>query len=242
LVVRDLKIKYRGSVFGYLWSLLEPLSSVAIYYFLFVVLAKTGGREFVLIVLLGILPWNFFSGVVHASTNALRANADLVLRIALPREIYVIAAAASQLVVLTLSMLVAIPMLFVFDSSVGPLLLAWPIAILLIACIAVGIGLFVACANAIYRDVGYLVGVLLRMGLYASAAVYPVALVPEKVREVFLLNPMAVLIELARGAVLGNTGSLAPRHLAWSAGCAALVLMAGVRLFPRLERRAVKFL
>ncbi|MBI4816650.1 MAG: ABC transporter permease [Deltaproteobacteria bacterium] len=241
-IVRDLKIKYRDTVFGYLWSLLEPLSVVGIYYFVFVTLAGRGGQDFPLIVILGLLPWNFFSGVILGSAQALRANAELVLRAQIPREVYILANTTSNAVVLVLAMFSVIPFLFVFHVKIGVSAFLWPVAILMMASFATGIGLMVACANVVYRDVGYLLGVILRIALYFSAAVYPIEMVPDRLRYLFSFNPVAVYLTLARSAILNRPTGLADEHLIVAAALAFGMLWVGAAFFPRLEQQAVKLL
>ena len=241
-VIRDLKVKYRGTIAGYLWSLLEPLLLVATYYFIFVVLTQRGGDDFALVLILGLLPWTYFAGTVLASTTALRSNAALILRICMPREVFVIANVGTGLVVLSLSMVVVVPFLFVYDVGLGWSLALWPVAVLLITLFAVGIGLIVACANAIYRDVGYVVTVAMRVGLYVSAAIYPVEMVPQEARYLFLFNPMAVCLSMARNAVLNRPMPFETEHLLWTVALAVITCVGGAQVFKRLERTAVKFL
>ena len=116
-VLRDLKVKYRGTVLGYLWSLLEPLSLVLIYWFVFVVIARRGGPDYPLVVILGVLPFQFFNTVVASGAASLTANASLIRRVWLPRELFVIGTALSSLVVLGLSLLVCVPFLLLYQVA-----------------------------------------------------------------------------------------------------------------------------
>jgi ABC-2 type transport system permease protein len=241
-VARDLKVKYRGTLLGYLWSLLEPAANAMIYWFIFVVLVQRGGDDFVLLVLLGLLPWTFFSTVVTGSTNALRSNAALIRRVQIPREVYIISVLSSNLVVLMLNMLAVIPFMIAYRVVPGPQILLWPAAILMLAVIALGIGLVTACANVIFRDVTYLLGVVLRLGMYLSAAVYPVTMVPAQYRYWFLFNPLAFCLSLARDAMMNRPMSFAPEHVLSAVGFALFVLSSGTYIFLRWEKQAVKYL
>jgi ABC-2 type transport system permease protein len=241
-VARDLKVKYRGTLLGYLWSLLEPAALAMIYWFIFVVLVRRGEDDFVLVVILGLLPWTFFSSFVTGSTNALRGNAALIRRVQIPREVYIISALASNLLVLLLNMLAVIPFLIVYRVVPGPQLLLWPPAILMLATIALGIGLVTACANVIFKDVTYLLGVILRLAMYLSAAVYPVTMVPEQFRYRFLFNPLALCLSMARGAVMGGPIPFTVEHVLSAAIFSAVVLLLGTFIFFRWEKKAVKYL
>lgn len=241
-VVRDLKVKYRGTVFGYLWSLLEPLSLVAVYWFVFVVIAERGGPDYPLVVILGVLPFQFLSTVVTGGAAALVANAALIRRVNIPRDLFVIALVGSNLVVLLLSLLVTIPFLVVYGVVPGWRLVFLPLGIGLLASLAAGLGLALACAQAFYRDVGYVLRVVLRLGFYASPVIYPVEMVPEGLRPFYLLNPVAVLIEVVRTSVMDQPFPFELVHLASAGGTSILALWLGARLFRRWEPRAVKHL
>jgi ABC-type polysaccharide/polyol phosphate export permease len=241
-VTRDLKVKYRGSLAGYLWSLLEPLSLVGIYYFVFVIIAQRGEADYPLVVILGVLPFNFFGGVISASAGTLRANAALVRRVHLPRQVYVLASLCSGVVVLFLNMLVVIPFMVIYDVAPSWQLILWPASIILLGIFATGIGLLVACANVIYRDVQYLITVLLRIGFYLSAVIFPVEMVPERFRYFFLFNPFALALAMARNSVLGRPMPFALEHVISAVVLAIGTYLLGAALFPKWERRAVKFL
>ena len=241
-VTRDLTIKYRGTVAGYFWSLLEPLSLVAVFYFIFGVIAKRGEADFPLIVILGLLPWNFFNGIIMGGANALRGNAGLVLRVHLPRETYVLANAATALVVMSLSFLVVIPFMFVWDVVPGWRIILLPVSILLLTLSGLGIALIVSCLNVIYRDFSYLITVIFRFMFYLSATIYPVSMVPENIRYYFLFNPVALCLSMARNGVMNRPMPFENVHVFSATALAIITFGLGVYLFPRLEAKAVKYL
>jgi ABC-2 type transport system permease protein len=241
-VSRNLKVKYRGTILGYLWSLLEPAALAAIYWFIFVVLVERGEENFVLIVVLGLLPWTFFNAVVTGCTNALRGNAALIRRVQLPREVYLIELLASNAVVLCLNMLAVVPFMIAYRVAPGTQILLWPLAILMLAMIALGVGMVTSCANVIFRDVTYLLSVVLRLGMYLSAAIYPISMVPQHLRYWFLFNPIALCLSLARNAVMNRPFQFEPVHALSAAAFSIAVLMVGAFVFFRWERQAVKYL
>jgi ABC-2 type transport system permease protein len=241
-VSRDLKVKYRGTLFGYLWSLIEPLSLVVIYHFVFVVIARRGGPDYPLLVILGVLPFNYLSAVIQGGAGALTSSAPLIRRVYIPREVFVVAQVASSLVVFLLSLLVVIPFLAWYAVAPTWRLVFLPLSVVLLTSFGSGIALVVACANAIYRDVSYSLRVLLRILFYTVPVIYTVEMVPEDLRALFVLNPVTVYVTMARNAVLG-------RPMPFDAGAGALAvavalgsLALGSALFRRLESKAVKFL
>ena len=245
-IARDLKVKYRGTLFGYLWSLLEPLSLVLVYYFVFAVIAKRGGEGYPLIVALGVFSYNFMSLIVQQGSTALLANASLIRRVYLPREIFVSAHIGSNLVVFGLNLLAVIPFMIYYEVVPGWRLILLPVATLLMVAFASGLALVAACANAVYRDVGYVIKVGLRLFFYGTPTVYPLELVkaavPEAAYELYLLNPVTVYISLARNAVMNQPLPFEPRHVAVAAFAAILSLVIGGAVFTRWEKQAVKYL
>ncbi len=239
---RDLKVKYRGTLFGYLWSLLEPLSLVAVYYLLFAVIAQRGEPGFPLIVAVGVLTYNFIPATILAGSNALVSNASLIKRIYIPREIFVLSAAGTQLVVYLLNLLTLIPLMFIYGIMPGVALLWLPVALALLIAFSLGIALFSACANAVYRDIAYLVRVATRLMFYATPAIYPVSMVPEKVRDYYLYDPVAVYLSMTRSAVMGREFPFHATHLAVAVAAALFSLLFGAWFFTRNQAKAVKFL
>ncbi|MEL6189354.1 MAG: ABC transporter permease [Myxococcota bacterium] len=241
-VLRDLKVKYRGTVLGYLWSLLEPLSLVLIYWFVFVVIARRGGPDYPLVVILGVLPFQFFNTVVSSGAASLTANASLIRRVWLPRELFVVATALSSLVVLGLSLLVCLPFLLLYQVPIGPRLVGLPAGLALLSAFATGLALALAAPSAIYRDLGYVLRVLLRLGFYASPVIYSIDMVPASIQGWYLLNPLAVYLTAIRSAVMNQPVGFSFVAWLWGASLAVLSLLAGAHLFRRYEAQAVKFL
>lgn len=241
-VSRDLKVKYRGTFLGYLWSLLEPLSLVFVYYFVFVVIAERGGPDYPLIVMLGILPYTFFSSVVTGGSTTLTQNRGLIRRVYLPRELFVLGHLGSQTVVLLLSLAAVVPLLWIYGEAPGWRIVLLVPAIGLIALLSTGLALALACANVLYRDVGYVLRVILRLGFYGSPVIYPIELVPDRLLEVYALNPMAVYLTMVRAAFTNQPLPMSGGHVAWAIAVALVAFAVGAQLFQRWQARAVKYL
>lgn len=241
-VLGDLKVKYRGSVAGYLWTLLEPMALVATYYFIFVVIARRGDHTYPLVVLLGVLPYNLFSSIVNGGANSLVANASLIRRVYLPRELFLIALLGSNLVVFFSSLLVVIPFLFYYGVTPTISLLFLLPAIILIVLFASGIALIASCINVLYRDVGYLLSVALRLVFYGSPVIYSAHMVPESLRDLYFLNPLAVFLSLIRAAILNEPLICTTGHIAGAVIASFVVLFGGALFFARWEGRVVKHL
>ncbi|MCK6548716.1 ABC transporter permease [Myxococcota bacterium] len=241
-VARDLKLKYRGSIAGYLWTLIEPMALVATYWFVFVVIAERGDHTYPLVVLLGVLPYNFFSAIVTQSSSSLVANASLIRRVYMPRELFIISLLGSNLVMFLLSLLVVIPFLVVYGITPGAGLLLLPPAIVLLTMFATGIGLVVSCLNVLYRDVSYVMNMVLRITFYGSPVIYAIDMVPERLQGVYFANPLAVYLTLVRTSVLGQPLAIGLGHVGAAVAIALLTFVGGALFFRRWEKKVVKFL
>ena len=241
-VARDLKVKYRGTVLGYLWSLLEPMSLVLVYYFVFEIIAKRGGPGYPLIIVLGVLPYNLLGSIIQAGATSLTNNAALIRRVYLPREVFVFSSVASNVVFFGLSLLAVIPFMVAYQTMPGWRLIYVPFATLLMAMFATGIALAVACANALFRDVTYVIRVVLRLFFYGSPTIYTVAMVPDDLRPFYALNPVAIYLSLVRNGVMNTAPPFGPEHVLASAISALVVFWGGYALFQRWQAKAVKFL
>lgn len=242
-VTSDLKVKYRGSVAGYFWTLLEPLALVGTYYFLFGVIAKVHQRAYPLSLIVGVLPWTYFANVVQGGANSLTGNANLIRKVFLPREIFLLSMLGSNFIVFVLSMAVLVPLMIFYGVAPEPSrLLLLPVGLLLLTTLAYGFGLLGASLNVLYRDVGYVVRVVLRMGMYVSPVIYAVDMVPAGLRDLYLLNPLAVALSLVRLALLPEPSSVELWHVITAIFSTAAIGFGSAALFTRWEPEFVKLL
>lgn len=245
LVSRDLKVKYADSALGYLWSVLDPLMMAAVYWFVFTVIFTRGvGQEpYILFLLLGMLPWNWASGVINDSTKALTADAKLVRSSNLMREVWVLRVVGSKGMEFLLSLPVVLLFVLIYRQTPSWYVLAFPLAIVLQAMFLVGVALALAPVTVLFTDVQRLVRIVTRVLFYLSPVIYGVQDVynraPEWVHFLYVLNPLSGIFDLYRA-------SFFPGHFAgWTeVGVAAVVsagfLMLGTAVFARLEGRVLK--
>lgn len=195
LVVRDLKLKYRGSVLGFLWSLLNPLVMITVYNFAFTYVLRVQTERYVSFVLIGILTWTFFAGAVLGSTMSIMASGSLLHSVLFPRVILPIAGVLFNLSQFLLTVIVFLPVLFLAYGVIpGPETLLFPIFLLLQVLFIMGAALILSTATAYFRDVQHLVEVGLNVGFWATPILYEYTLVPERFRFAILLSPMAPFI------------------------------------------------
>jgi len=237
LATRDVRVRYRQTVLGVAWAVLRPILAAALMTLVFGRLARlpSDGLPYALFALLGVVPWTFFSGAVASASESLLGAQALVTRVYFPRLALPLAALGAPLVDLAVSLVLALG--FALSSGLRPSA-TWtlvPVGLAILFLAAAGLGAGLAALNALFRDVRHLVPFALQLALYASPVVYPASLVPERYRAAYFLNPVAGALEAFRGGVAGSPPD--PALLAISGASALALLIAGVTLFLRVERR-----
>jgi lipopolysaccharide transport system permease protein len=250
LVVRDLKVRYKNSVLGILWSWLNPLFMMAVYTVVFTVMQPAGNRgiparQFPAFVLCALLPWNFMSGAVTQSVNCIIENANLVKKVYFPREILPLSVVLSNLVNFGISLMVLFPMLLVFRVPLTAWLLLLPLIILLQFCFVTGIALLLSTLNVFYRDTKVIIEVVIMAWFFVTPIFYPIDILPRS-REVFglvidihrwtrILNPMASLVAAYRDVLYWGR-RVGPDFLARTAATSLVVLIIGYVVFYRYSK------
>jgi lipopolysaccharide transport system permease protein len=237
LAARDIKVRYRQTALGVAWVILRPVLSVAIFTAVFGYLAKipSEGYPYPVFVLAALVPWTFFSAAVAASGNSVMGSTGLIGKIYFPRLIIPMASIGSTIVDFAFSSVFLLVLLPLFGIAWTPSLLWIPALLLMVLCLALGVGTLFSALIVRYRDFVGLMGYLLQVWMYATPVVYPASLVPERWRWVLFLNPMAGLTEGFRAAFLGKP--LEPVPVALSCVSAAAILAAGAAYFAKMERR-----
>jgi ABC-2 type transport system permease protein len=203
MISTDFKIRYQGSVLGYLWSLLKPLFLFTIIYvvFTYVIPLGKGVEHFSVYLIIGIVLWNFFNEATTIGASSVVGKGDLIRKISIPRYLAVVASSVSALINLGLSLIIVF--LFALFNGIMPSLqwlLIIPLALELFV-FAIGISFFLSAAYVKYRDITYIWEVVLQAGFYASAIIYPLTKVPVEYQKWFFLNPIVQIIQDARYAI-----------------------------------------
>ncbi|MGK2898735.1 MAG: ABC transporter permease [Burkholderiaceae bacterium] len=237
LVWRDVTVRYKQTVLGVAWAVLQPVFSMVVFTVIFGKLAKmpSDGVPYPVFVYAGLLPWMFFSNAVAGASQSLLNQQALLTKIYLPRLFVPAAAVGGGLVDLAVSFVVFAVLMAIYGVIPGPGLLALPFLVVLTTMAAVGIGLTLAAVTVTYRDFRYVIPFLIQAWLYLSPVIYPVALVPEPWRWVLALNPMTGIIEGFRASLLGKDWNL--QTLVMSFLMATLFLVYGLFYFRKMERR-----
>ncbi len=194
LILKDLKIRYGGSLLGLAWSLLNPLAMIVVYSIVFKYIFRIGLENYTVFLITGLLPWSFFSSSVSASTGAVISDANLVKKIRFPREILPLAIVQFNLVQFLMALAVFFPALIFLQAELGWPLLAYPAVLALHAGFTLGVALLLSAVTVFYQDIKHLTEVGLMLLFWVTPILYPVSMVPERMRWLFKLNPLAVYI------------------------------------------------
>ena len=238
LAVRDLKLRYKQTVLGVAWVVLQPLMAAAVFAFVFGRVAGLGsdGKPYFLFAYTGLLGWNLFAGVLTRCGACLTGNAQLVSKVFFPRLILPLSTVPGALVDFAAGVAVLAALMAYHGVAPGWHLLAAVAPLTVLVATAVGMGVLVAALAVSYRDVLHMLPVLTQVLLFASPVAYAVSSVPPEVRAAYHVTPLAPALEGFRAAVLG-TPPPPWGASAWSAAAAVALLTAGLCTFKRMERR-----
>jgi lipopolysaccharide transport system permease protein len=233
---RDIKIRYKQTALGFLWAIIQPLFMMIIFTVFFGRLAKipSEGIPYPLFVLAALLPWTLFAEGLTRSTNSMIANAGIMTKVYFPRLIMPISGILSPLVDFTVSISILVVMMAYYGFVPTFNVVFLPLFILLALATSLGIGLWLSALNVKYRDFQYTIPFMIQLWLFASPVVYPASLVPESVRFLYGLNPMAGVIEGFRWALLGT--EMPSAMILVSVGVVVVLLVSGAFYFRRMEQ------
>ncbi len=195
LVVRELKMRYRGSILGFLWSFLNPLLLMAVYAVIFSFVSRHAIQNYTIFVLTGLLPWLWFSIGLSHSVGSIVGGGALIKKIVFPVEILPLVSVMANLA----NFILSLPILFLFILASGMMLTPWvlllPVLIAIQFILMAGLGLILASLNVYLKDIEQVLGNLLTLTFFLTPILYPVSMVPDRLRILLYLNPLAPLFE-----------------------------------------------
>jgi lipopolysaccharide transport system permease protein len=235
LVWRDAKVRYKQTVLGVLWSVLQPLMTMAVFAVFFGKLAKmpSDGAPYPLFALTALVPWSYFAAALGAGAASLVGSQQLVSKVYFPRLIIPIASVVTPAIDFAIAFLMLAAALLWYGAAPGPAAAAVPLFALLALATALAAGLWLAALNVEYRDVRYVLPFAIQFWMFATPVAYPASLLPEAWRVWYGLNPMASVVEGFRWALLGSP---APGPMvAVSVAVVVVALAGGLAYFRRVE-------
>jgi homopolymeric O-antigen transport system permease protein len=237
LAKRELQIRYKQSVFGISWAVLQPLAYALIFTLFFGRLAKvpSEGVPYPLFALAGLTTWLFNSQAVSQSADSLVREANLLSKVYFPRIVLPVAKVLSFLVDLLISLAVLVVFIAIYGAHPGVGLALLPLFLLLSVVTAASAGMLLGAVNVQYRDVSVTVPLLVQLWLFATPVIYPGSLIKGGLQYVYSLNPMVSVVQGTRWAFLG-TPAPTPGAVAVSAGSALVIALVALVYFRRTER------
>ncbi|MGB7283461.1 MAG: ABC transporter permease [Candidatus Acidiferrum sp.] len=235
-VWRDVKVRYKQTAIGVAWVVLQPLLTMSVFTLFFGRLAKlpSDGLPYPVFYFTALVPWNYFATALQACTAVVVLNQQVITKVFFPRLVLPISAVISGLVDFAIGCGVLAVVLAIYRMRPGMAVLWLPALLLLTVLTALGVGLWMAALNALYRDVKYVVPFLMQFWMFASPVAYPSSLVPVKWRWLYGLNPMAGVIDGFRWTLTGHGTPPGPILLA-STAAVVVVLVGGLFFFQRME-------
>jgi len=236
LTQRDIRSRYKQSVLGIAWALLQPLAMTAVFTVFMSMIDKSpsGPIPRPVSIYIGMLPWTFFAGGLTGGTECLVGNFNLITKIYFPREVFPISAVLGKIIDLGLGVLVLIAMLALFHVRLsGWILFTIPVLLVQIA-LMLGLTFMLSSANLFYRDVRHIMPLLTQIWMYVSPIVYNLDRVPHKYLRLYMLNPMAGMVDAYRRVALEGVPPIW-NYLGYSAVFSIVVLLLGYWMFKKLE-------
>lgn len=206
LTSREIKSRYKQSILGYFWVILNPFAQMLVMTFVFSLIARIPslGVPYSIFLYVALLPWNFFSTSLLSSVNSLVNNSSLITKIYFPREILVYATVMAKIIDLLLASSILILFMIYYAIPVKVSILWVPFIFMIQLIFTIGLSLILSALNLFYRDIQFLLNLVVLLWMYLTPVIYSIEMIPDKYRFILSLNPMAVFINAYRQVILGG--------------------------------------
>ena len=238
LAGRDVKLRYRQTALGVIWVVLQPLVAAGIFSLVFGRVAKlpSDGVPYFLFAYAGLLGWNAFSTTLTKASSCLVGNSHLISKVSFPRLVLPLSTLVGTLIDFGVALAMMSVLMVCYHVAPGWGILLLPLWLLLVMMLAVGIGLYTSALAVTYRDIQYVLPVMIQFAMYVSPVAYAVSVVPMRLRATYFLNPLSGLLEAFRWSLLG-TGNIQWAYVAYSIVVVVGVFVAGAFMFKKMERK-----
>jgi lipopolysaccharide transport system permease protein len=235
--VRDIKVRYKQTLLGIAWAIIQPVMTMVVFSIFFGKLAgvPSDGLPYPVFSFCGLLPWQLFAFALTQSSNSLVNNAHVLTKVYFPRLIIPFASMIAGLIDFAIAFLVLVGIMFHYDIIPGLALITLPFFVVLALAAALSVGLWLSALNVKYRDVRYTIPFLTQLWLFVTPVAYASSLVPSKWQAVYAINPMAGVVEGFRWALLGKAAPPGTMLIV-SVAATAMLLAGGLFYFARMEK------
>lgn len=236
LVLREVKSRYKQSILGYAWVLLNPLIQLLVYSFVFSIIFRfpTNNIPYSVFLFTGLLPWIYLQSSLSTATLSLVDSSDLLRKVYFPREVLIYSVIISKSVDFFFASLVLAAFLIFYKVPVHPTLLFIIPIFLVQIMLMTGIGLMLSTFNLFYRDIQYLINLLLMLWMYLTPIVYPLSLVPDSLVFIYKLNPMVGIVEGYKSALFNHPFDIGA--IIWSIVISTVIFLTGYAIFKKTEK------
>jgi len=245
LIWRDIKVRYKQTVLGASWAILQPFLTMVVFTIFFGNLAKVPSDNvpYPIFSYTGLLPWGLFAKALTDAGRSMVVNRSMITKIYFPRLVIPLASVLAGVVDFLLAFIVLIGMMIYYNSPAGgsydfsirSAIFSLPLFLLLTVITALGVGLWLSALNVLYRDINYIMPFLTQLWFFITPIAYPSSMIPEKWQLIYALNPMTGVVEGFRWALLGTETAPGPM-LAVSTTISIIILVTGLFYFRRMER------
>ena len=235
-IIKDIKIRYKQTVLGGLWIMIQPLMAMVVFSLFFGKWGKipSDGVPYPIFCFAALVPWNYFSKAVSNSATSLVSSSALISKVYFPRVIIPFSPIFAGLIDFVFAFLILLGMMVFFQVSPTIMIIFIPFLIVLMMAIAGGVGMILSALNAKYRDVAYIMTFLIQTWMFISPVIYPTSMMPERYHLIYALNPMTGIIEGFRSVLLGTIPF--PYHLLLVSIIVSLILIViGTVYFKKME-------
>lgn len=241
LVSRDFKTRYKRSVLGVLWSMLNPLLTMSVQYMVFSNLFKWDVDNYAVYLLIGTVTFNFFSEATQAALSSITGSASLITKVYIPTYVFPVAKVLSSCINLCFSTLALYLIIFLQGISLNVYHLLIPVLYIALILFSCGIGLILSALMVYFRDTQFLYGVLIVLWMYLTPLFYPIDIIPENMMGLYSLNPMYQYVTFFRTLVL-DAAMPTLAQFGWCFGYAVAVMVIGLLVFRKMKRNFILYI
>lgn len=235
-IKKDIGGKYKNSFLGVLWSFVNPLLQILVYAIIFPLIMKSDIENYVVFMVCGLIPWNYFSTVINRSSFTMIENGNIIKKVYFPREILPISVATSETVTFLISSILILLFTFGYGLGITINIVFYPLVLLVQYVMLLGISLIVSSVTVYFRDLQHFIGVLLQLFFYATPIVYAVDVIPANFRWILKFNPMTYIIEGYRDIFWGQTApDISTLLIVLAIGIVLCIV--GYLIFNKLQKR-----
>lgn len=234
-IKKEIRGKYKQSVFGVVWSFLNPLLQLAVYAFIFPIILRVQQENYVIFVCSALIPWTFFTTIVTQSTGVIIANGNIIKKVYFPREILPISVVTSAAVNFLISTIIILIFVLCYGMGITWHIVFYPLVLLVQYTLSIGISFILSSITVYFRDLEHFVGIAMMLLFYATPIVYSISTVDSNYASLLKLNPMCHIVEAYR-SIFYYQSIPNLKGLAIILGLAVLLAVVGYKIFKKLER------